>query len=295
MKPQHRTLALKLGTVLLAIIFLMPIASAWQYGESTSPTTPTYNAYEMPTDGLYDWTHWDNTTGAGGNPYFFTSASNTGSGGGFSQVGFTINNVTSTAECAGDDITSNSTQNCLDSKEWGIFYEWCFSCGPSGTYYGNNWWKTPPSGVSPTDEWYFSGATYLDNYEYSWMAKDSTAGKTYTAWVCSLSMTGLFAGGVGGISESGASGGYGPSGSGPYVNEIALWAEIISNNTRNSGTPAVPSIANSPPTSDHITVNSANNVNVGWTSSGTHPTSGSLWTGPYHATDENVPSDESCS
>lgn len=279
---RSKSISLVLPALLIASIVLLPIpAYAWQYGASMNPTTPNFDAYEMPTQGLQNW----NTLSSGNGITFWVSASNTGSGGGFAQNGFAVNNDTGVSVCYGT-APSGETQTCLSPGEWGIWFEYCFSCGSGGTYYGNAEWSSPPGTVSPTDEWYFSGATYASKGEYSFLWYDASAGKAYTNYVCTLAVNGKFTGDVGGISESGASSGYGSI----YVHGIALWAEIISNNTRNSGTTSAYNSGSSP-SADHTYVASANDADIGFTSSGSHTTSGTLWNGNSHATDEDVPSD----
>lgn len=82
------------AALLLVMFVLTPLpayAGQWQYGASMAPTTTNYDAYEMPTSGMYNW----NSMSSGNVFFFFSSASNSGTGGGFAQNGFMANRALS--------------------------------------------------------------------------------------------------------------------------------------------------------------------------------------------------------
>jgi hypothetical protein len=277
-------------SLLVGTIIAAPVpAYAWQYGANMAPTTQFYDSYEMPTTGMWNW----NTVSPGNAITFWSSASNTGGGGGFSQNGIDANE--GGGVCFGPP-PPGKVQTCLGANTWGIFFQYCFVCrGAGSVYYGNAEWTTPPVNFNPTDKWYFSGATYPNKGEYSWFFADATNGLIYSDWVCNTQVNGQFTGTVGGISErEGPITGFGSV----YINNIALWAQVQLTGQRNSGSVTVASAPNGdgvtqPPGADNITVIAANDANVGFTTTGSHPPPNSaLWSGGFAASNEYFPYDQ---
>jgi len=254
----------------------------WTHGAQMSPTSSTYDAVEMPT-ASFSYT----TLPSNGVVSWWVSSTTSGSTGVFAQVGVLYNGLSAGNYYAvGNGTTSEASGSAA------FFYEYFDPTGACSGSRGCGNVVAIPSGWNAGDSVYYSISVYTSKNEISFQIYDYNAGAAINEYKCHDSkVVGIFSGNIAGVDESAYSS---LNGGNTYVAHMALWAEVIGTG-RNSGSASVYTQNGpnglQPPAADNITINSANDFNLGWTSTGSHPTSGSLWSGSSSGSNEYVPPD----
>jgi len=168
----------------------------------------------------------------------------------------------------------------LPPHSWGMFLTYY----KSGTYYGDI--VLPPAGWNAYDAIYFSIAVYPSSGCVSLMFTKGSTGAHIHVKVYPPAY-GRLSGNVGGLSESDNK--YMTGFGNIYVDQIALWAQVLSTGRRNSGPTYV--YDSSSPSSVLIYVYRPNVVKLGF-SGGTHYPGGTcLWSNTYSGNNEYFPPD----
>ncbi len=250
--------------ILLTLYGSPLLVYAWQYGLSMEPTTTEYDSVEMPTKGMY-WTKTPNDVVV----FFFVSSTTTDNV--FVQNGYVYNGLNTYLSISGGTTA-------IPPHSWGMFWTYHNSNG----YVGDG--VLPLPGWEASQDIYFSIAVYTSSGTLSFMFTNSNLGE-YIGRKISGVAYGRFSGRVGGIAESSETSGFGNI----YVDHVALWAQVLSTDKRNSGVTYV--YDSHSPSSVLIHIYVANDVQLGF-NTGTHYSDGTtLWSITFSAGNEYVPPD----